>query len=108
MSERFKEHAWKACVGEILPWVRIPLSPPHSFPLANRRKSYDLSKMQRAARPEACARRREIPTTARVSPAWLAAGKNHADPHALPQGPAGLVAQIPQIAWLAQIGTRQK
>jgi hypothetical protein len=23
-----KEHAWKACVGETLPWVRIPLSPP--------------------------------------------------------------------------------
>src|SRR5262245_43856179 len=28
MSEWFKEHAWKACVGETLPWVRIPLSPP--------------------------------------------------------------------------------
>src|SRR5918993_1491953 len=28
MSERLKEHAWKACVGETLPWVRIPLSPP--------------------------------------------------------------------------------
>src|SRR5580700_6742923 len=31
MSERFKEHAWKACVGETQPWVRIPLSPPSSF-----------------------------------------------------------------------------
>ena len=31
MSEGLKEHAWKACVGVILlPWVRIPLSPPHS------------------------------------------------------------------------------
>jgi hypothetical protein len=29
VSERFKEHAWKACVGEILPWVRIPPSPPY-------------------------------------------------------------------------------
>src|SRR5215470_6459240 len=29
MSEWFKEHAWKACVGETLPWVRIPLSPPN-------------------------------------------------------------------------------
>src|SRR5262245_5515130 len=29
MSEWLKEHAWKACVGETLPWVRIPLSPPH-------------------------------------------------------------------------------
>src|SRR6056297_1013521 len=28
MSEWFKEHAWKACVGETLPWVRIPLCPP--------------------------------------------------------------------------------
>ena len=29
MSEGLKEHAWKACVGVILlPWVRIPLSPP--------------------------------------------------------------------------------
>src|SRR5207247_10656449 len=30
MSEWLKEHAWKACVGETLPWVRIPLSPPDS------------------------------------------------------------------------------
>ena len=28
-----KEHAWKACVGETLPWVRIPLSPPTFCPL---------------------------------------------------------------------------
>ena len=28
MAERLKAHAWKACVGETLPWVRIPLSPP--------------------------------------------------------------------------------
>jgi hypothetical protein len=28
MAEWFKAHAWKACVGETLPWVRIPLSPP--------------------------------------------------------------------------------
>ena len=32
MSEGLKEHAWKACVGVILlPWVRIPLSPPLSL-----------------------------------------------------------------------------
>src|ERR1700719_3920829 len=31
VSERFKEHAWKACVGEILPWVRIPPSPPFLY-----------------------------------------------------------------------------
>jgi hypothetical protein len=29
VSERFKEHAWKACVGETRPWVRIPPSPPY-------------------------------------------------------------------------------
>ena len=27
MSEWFKEHAWKACVLETVPWVRIPPSP---------------------------------------------------------------------------------
>jgi hypothetical protein len=32
MSEWLKEHAWKACVGETLPWVRIPLSPPAFAP----------------------------------------------------------------------------
>ena len=28
MSEWSIEHAWKACVRETVPWVRIPLSPP--------------------------------------------------------------------------------
>lgn len=28
MSEWSKEHAWNACVGETLPRVQIPLSPP--------------------------------------------------------------------------------
>src|SRR5438045_926805 len=28
MAEWLKAHAWKACVGETLPRVRIPLSPP--------------------------------------------------------------------------------
>ena len=31
MSERLKEHAWKACVRETVPRVRIPLSPPFLF-----------------------------------------------------------------------------
>ena len=31
VSERFKEHAWKACVGETQPWVQIPPSPPFSL-----------------------------------------------------------------------------
>ena len=33
VSERFKEHAWKACVGETQPWVQIPPSPPLSWAL---------------------------------------------------------------------------
>ena len=33
MLERSIRHAWKACVGETLPWVRIPLSPPSSLRL---------------------------------------------------------------------------
>ena len=32
VSERLKEHAWKACVRETVPGVRIPPSPPHSPP----------------------------------------------------------------------------
>ena len=28
MAERLKAHAWKACIGETLSWVRIPFSPP--------------------------------------------------------------------------------
>ena len=28
MSEWLKEHAWKACLREIVTWVRIPPSPP--------------------------------------------------------------------------------
>src|SRR6266478_1769771 len=32
MSEWSIEHAWKACVGETLPRVRIPLSPPPNLP----------------------------------------------------------------------------
>ena len=32
MAEWLKAHAWKACVRETVPWVRIPLSPPeHRF-----------------------------------------------------------------------------
>src|ERR1039457_1329740 len=30
MAEWLKAHAWKACLGETLTWVRIPLSPPFS------------------------------------------------------------------------------
>ena len=31
MAEWLKAHAWKACVRETVPWVRIPLSPPPIF-----------------------------------------------------------------------------
>ncbi len=30
MAEWLKAHAWKACLGETLTWVRIPLSPPNT------------------------------------------------------------------------------
>ena len=30
MAERSKAHAWSACVSEMAPWVRIPVSP-HGF-----------------------------------------------------------------------------
>jgi hypothetical protein len=32
MAERLKAHAWKACIGETLSRVRIPLSPPLRVP----------------------------------------------------------------------------
>jgi hypothetical protein len=31
MAEWLKAHAWKACVRETVPWVRIPLSPPETL-----------------------------------------------------------------------------
>ena len=31
MAEWLKAHAWKACLGETLTWVRIPLSPPYNL-----------------------------------------------------------------------------
>src|SRR5258708_29376156 len=33
MAEWLKAHAWKACLGETLTWVRIPLSPPEFYRL---------------------------------------------------------------------------
>jgi len=53
--------------------------------------------VQCAARREAGAGRAEIPATARVSRARLAAGKNHADQDALSQRPAGLVALVARV-----------
>jgi hypothetical protein len=49
MSEWLKEHAWKACVGETLPRVRIPLSPPTSSPPARSLAARAVSRL-RAAR----------------------------------------------------------
>ena len=31
VAEWLKAHAWKACIGETLSWVRIPFSPPLIF-----------------------------------------------------------------------------
>ena len=39
MAERFKAHAWKACVRESVPWVRIPLLPPLQNRTANAGRS---------------------------------------------------------------------
>ena len=33
MAEWSKAHAWKACKGETLSWVRIPFSPPFKKPI---------------------------------------------------------------------------
>ena len=33
MAEWFKAHAWNACIGATLSWVRIPLSPPKNSSL---------------------------------------------------------------------------
>ena len=42
MAEWLKAHAWKACLGETLTWVRIPLSPPaHSRKYISRRNLPD-------------------------------------------------------------------
>ena len=40
MAERLKAHAWKACVRESVPWVRIPLPPPFQNRTANARHSW--------------------------------------------------------------------
>jgi hypothetical protein len=40
MAEWSIAHAWKACVGETLPWVRIPLSPPPAYARAQSSASY--------------------------------------------------------------------
>ena len=63
VSERFKEHAWKACVGETRPWVRIPPSPPSLFPFPlvltpcdeafSRRKGPEMASVSSVAKPRA-------------------------------------------------------
>src|SRR5262249_38175321 len=50
MSEWLKEHAWKACVGETLPRVRIPLSPPPNRP-------FSMSPLSRTSGPGSSPRR---------------------------------------------------
>src|SRR5438128_11337991 len=41
MAEWLKAHAWKACLGETLTWVRIPLSPP-SWQIGSKPETADL------------------------------------------------------------------
>ena len=60
MSERFKEHAWKACVGETRPWVQIPPSPPYLYKAQTARISIktaieNYSQDRRFGRPRAIA-----------------------------------------------------
>ena len=53
MSEWLKEHAWKACVGvTLLPWVRIPLSPPPSSRQGQGRGNTPVVRFQREQRHE--------------------------------------------------------
>ena|GEM_PF-3438516 len=40
MAEWLKAHAWKACLGETLTWVRIPLSPPYKSGLSAKNRPY--------------------------------------------------------------------
>src|SRR5215468_2017735 len=42
MAEWLKAHAWKACVRETVPWVRIPLSPPVNIPTSSQSTSITL------------------------------------------------------------------
>ena len=44
MAEWLKAHAWKACEGVILSWVRIPFSPPSILLLCKKTSLYFLSK----------------------------------------------------------------
>src|SRR5277367_6541261 len=62
MAEWLKAHAWKACVRETVPWVRIPLSPPRYIaPL------YPIVRIRRKTnkqRDEGCRGRFPQPTSA--------------------------------------------
>src|SRR5687767_10019553 len=73
MSEWFKEHAWKACVGETLPRVRIPLSPP-SFAKRSLRSRLRLAgRVKRAQRhPSLTSSNLRLPRHASLFVRWLA------------------------------------
>src|SRR3979490_2270580 len=43
MAEWLKAHAWKACVRETVPWVRIPLPPPAALTSIFSRTRQDLN-----------------------------------------------------------------
>src|SRR5688500_5166291 len=78
MSEWLKEHAWKACVGETLPWVRIPLSPP------------DFARLRRASSELRCAQLRLASIQSLEGVARAEAEDGSGDVAArLPEGPVG-------------------
>jgi hypothetical protein len=48
MAEWLKAHAWKACVRETVPWVRIPLSPPPKTFMTLRLRKYFVERWVRS------------------------------------------------------------
>src|SRR5690242_7330384 len=52
MAEWLKAHAWKACLGETLTRVRIPLSPPSPQLTQSHRQRNDRSVRTSPGRPE--------------------------------------------------------
>ena len=74
VSERPKEHASKACVGESPPWVQIPPSPPQKTP---RHEGFS------------CMGGRPVRSLPRVHPACAASTRRqHAPPPGAPSAPA--------------------
>src|ERR1700684_3921985 len=58
MAEWLKAHAWKACIGETLSRVRIPLSPPFTSTALKIKPPYHLQKSRLILRRNHSIRRR--------------------------------------------------